>query len=531
MENTEKVLDLNKTVYDLTQEYPEVKDIMAELGFQDITKPMALNLMGRVMTIPKGSQIKGISMERIVKAFEEHGFIVKDESNTLKNAGGKSVSPHTSDQEQKNLLRDATVQLDSASVDQAANMNTGADTNADTNAAKLKSLLTRLSDGEDFDTVQKDFITQFESVSVYDIMDAEQSMIRDGADPKKVQKLCDLHSALFHGRTEAEVMSEEKRKSDAGIANIPEGHPVDYFVRENSALEQIINRLKISTLQKNKEKVTADLATLRKIRTLYGKKEELIMPVLDQYGVTGPSEVMWGVDNEIKQEVSRLAKELSTKEISDIADDLEAVLKRMTEMIYKEENILLPTALEKFTDEQWVDIYRDLFEMGPVFIEEIPKWKHGEEELAFRKETSSKNQAAEDESLKDGVISFHGDGAASPAGKLTIAQLRGILQALPIDITFIDADTTNQFYKNTDKVFSRPLSSLGRSTYECHPVFVRPIVKALINDFKEGKRNTYERRIKMGARDVHIVYAAVRDEDGKYLGTVEIIQDLSKLSK
>ena len=89
-----------------------------------------------------------------------------------------------------------------------------------------------------------------------------------------------------------------------------------------------------------------------KIRTLYGKKEELIMPVLDQYGVTGPSEVMWGVDNEIKQEVSRLAKELSTKEISDIADDLEAVLKRMTEMIYKEENILLPTALEKFTDEQ-----------------------------------------------------------------------------------------------------------------------------------------------------------------------------------
>ena len=145
-------------------------------------------------------------------------------------------------------------------------MNTGADTNADTNAAKLKSLLTRLSDGEDFDTVQKDFITQFESVSVHDIMDAEQSMIRDGADPKKVQKLCDLHSALFHGRTEAEVMSEEKRKSDAGIANIPEGHPVDYFVRENSALEQIINRLKISTLQKNKEKVTADLATLRKIR-------------------------------------------------------------------------------------------------------------------------------------------------------------------------------------------------------------------------------------------------------------------------
>ena len=82
MENTEKVLDLNKTVYDLTQEYPEVKDIMAELGFQDITKPMALNLMGRVMTIPKGSQIKGIPMERIEKAFEENGYIDKDESNT-----------------------------------------------------------------------------------------------------------------------------------------------------------------------------------------------------------------------------------------------------------------------------------------------------------------------------------------------------------------------------------------------------------------------------------------------------------------
>ena len=73
-----KIVNLNKTVYDLVQEFPEAKDILASLGFSKITSPMALKVMGRVMTIPKGAAMMGIPMETIVRAFASHGLTVKD---------------------------------------------------------------------------------------------------------------------------------------------------------------------------------------------------------------------------------------------------------------------------------------------------------------------------------------------------------------------------------------------------------------------------------------------------------------------
>lgn len=72
-----KIIDLNKTVYDLVQETPEVKDVLVSLGFSKITSPMALKVMGRVMTIPKGAAMMGIPMETIVRAFAAHGITVK----------------------------------------------------------------------------------------------------------------------------------------------------------------------------------------------------------------------------------------------------------------------------------------------------------------------------------------------------------------------------------------------------------------------------------------------------------------------
>ena len=71
-----KELNLNKSVYDLVQEYPEVKDIMCELGFKWIANPIGLRIVGKSMTIPKGSELKGIAMDKIIEAFEAYGFEV-----------------------------------------------------------------------------------------------------------------------------------------------------------------------------------------------------------------------------------------------------------------------------------------------------------------------------------------------------------------------------------------------------------------------------------------------------------------------
>lgn len=490
-----KVIDFNDTVAELVKQYPEIRDIMRDLGFKEITSPMALQLMGKVMTIPKGSAIKGIPMDKIIAAFEENGFTIKGI------AGSNRSNVETANKSES--LSDKRVEL-------------------------LKGYLKRLSAGEDLEAVKKDFITDFESVSVHEIMNAEQDLINEGEDPIKIRKLCDLHSGLFHGRTEGEVLDDEDRKLKSGLNNVEPGHPVDYLVQENSALRLLLNKTKLTVSNgTHPEKVLDELGQLKKIRKLYGKKEELIMPVLDRHGFTGPSEVMWGVDDEIKNEISRLYSELyNGTPLNELSENILAVIKRIDEMIYKEENILFPMALERFRDEEWVEIYRDTHEMGPIFTNMIPEWPHGDNVLSDKK--ASLNDKDE---MNDGYIYFNGDAIHSPAGKLSIKELKNLLRVLPIDITFIDKDTTNSFYKNSDLIFSRPLSSLGRSTYDCHPAYIRDVVKQLIEDFKEGRKDTYEKWIPNPSRPVKITYAAIRDSQNQYIGTVEIVEDFTEAKK
>lgn len=469
-----KELDLRKTVAELVKEHPEVKEIMADLGFKDITSPIAMKFMGKVMTIPKGAAIKGIPMDRIVAAFEEKGFHIKG----IPGHEEIAVSGNTEDRN-----------------------------------TKLKRLIQRLNQGEDLESVRTDFVRDFESVSVHDIVKAEQGLIDDGLPMQEVQRLCDLHSALFHGKTEAELWAEEEQQAAGN--SVPEGHPVDVLRRENKALENLVDHALSALKEENIPALSEDLKALRRIDVLYSKKESILMPMLLHHGITGPNDVMWGVDDEIKAEVARLAQTIQAENFSAEKPAVEAVLNRMKEMIYKEENIFFPLCLENLTEEEWVDAYRDLPEMGFVFIEGAPKWDEGEKALTARKTTIP-------DAMTEGFLCF-------PGGKLNMAQLNGLFKVLPIDITFIDEEDINRFFTNEGKVFSRPLSALDRSTYECHPERVKPMVKQLLDDFKSGARDTMEVWTPNDDHPVRVIYAAVRDEKGKYLGAAELVEDFTQV--
>ena len=151
--------------------------------------------------------------------------------------------------------------------------------------------------------------------------------------------------------------------------------------------------------------------------------------------------------------------------------------------------------------------------MGFIFIEDAPKWAHGEEALAARENETPAT-------MVEGFLNF-------PGGKLNMAQLNGLFKVLPIDITFIDEEDINRFFTNYGKVFSRPLSALDRSTYECHPERVKPMVKQLLDDFKSGVRDYMEVWTPNDDHPVRVIYAAVRDEKGNYLGAAELVEDLT----
>ena len=473
-----KTLDLSKTVAQLVKEYPEIKDIMVELGFKDITSPAALMFMGKVMTIPKGATIKGISMERIVAAFEEAGFTV---------VGLGEDGPAAAEDTEG-----------TAEPEPAEDKN-----------AQLKALIARLNAGEDLESVRADFVREFESVPVDDIVAVEQSLLDEGMPLVEVQRACDLHSALFHGHNVGEACAMGEG------SDVPAGHPVDVLRRENRALEQVLSRAEAALATGDAIALATELACLRKVDVLYSKKESILMPMLLHHGITGPNDVMWGVDDEIKAEVARLAGALDAASLPQLADDIAAVLARMREMVYKEENIFFPLCLQNLTDDEWLEAYRDLPEMGNVFADEPPRWQYAELELAVR---ASLAKAAD--MPNDGIIRL-------PGGELTLAQLKALFAVLPIDITFIDENDVNRFFTNEGKVFARPLSALGRSTYECHPERVKPMVKQLLDSFKSGERDTMEVWTPNPEHPVRVLYAAVRDEDGTYLGAAELVEDFT----
>ena len=315
-----KVLDLNKPVFELAEKYPDFIEIFAGLGFSDIKKPAMLNSMGRIITIRKGSEMKGIPLDKIKEVFREHGYDILGDGDDKKDS--------------KDIIEDD-------------------------NANLLKQYLIRLSKGESLESVQKEFRENFESVDASEIMKAEQSLMESGVPYHEVQKLCDIHSALFHGATSNEVNGEEIEYGDSkDVSKLIEtkGHPLATFTAENKKLEKYLNEFLEDV---KKQDIDRELfAKIREVSLHYAKKGDLLYPLLKtKYNVSGPSSVMWSVDDEIRDELGRLAK--VEKEDEKWLEDIKAVITRMQEMIYKEENILFPICAQNFSDEDWINIYID----------------------------------------------------------------------------------------------------------------------------------------------------------------------------
>lgn len=429
-------IDINKAIYYVVNENPEIKNTLIEIGFKGLDNPLMFNSMAKKISIKRGAKIMGI--ENVKEKLEKFGYEIIDSSK------------------QPQVLK---------------------------RKALLKTFIERLSNGENLESVRKDFVANFEGVSSSEIMDAEEELLSSGIDKEEVRKLCDIHSALFHGMTNNEKIKENY-----------ENEPfISYMTKENEKVKELVeNSLKNSDF--NDE--------LLKIGSHYKKKGDLIYPILKvKYNKTGPSDVMWAVDVEILKNLKKALKEKDKNLLEDC-------LKRADEMTFKEENILYPLLKENLTKNDLNLLYLDLKDYDHNFIsyeEDIPKEKNIEE---------------------DNYIYFK-------KGKMRIDQIEAMLDTMDFEITFVDENDINSYYNDNKekKVFKRPISSLGREVYTCHPPQIEPMVRALIKDFKEGKKDNLKLVKKIGEKDYAISYYAVKDKNENYKGVLEIVQDLSFYKK
>lgn len=388
----------------------------------------------------------------------------------------------------------------------------------------LRQLIERLHAGDDFEAVKADFAKEFEGVGADEIANAEKALIEQGGvKVEEIQKLCDVHASLFKGSV-ADIHADKNQTKDFG-------HPSWVLREENRGIERLFSdRIDINVAKLKKGDISAlsalvnDLQDLWQLDIHYAKKENLWFPIMERYGITAPPKVMWGVDDEIRDMVKLVRKNLddliakgrpAPETIQNFFRDLDAVKDKVVEMISKEENILIPMVSEVFFTTDWRQISEGSAEFGYCLMADHPTWKAPAETKPL----------AVSAAVEQGVVTL-------PTGKFTADVLTRVLNTLPIDITFVDAnDEVGYFSQASERIFPRTTAIIGRKVINCHPPASMHVVERILNDFKSGERDVADFHIHMGDKFVYIRYFAVRDDSGKYLGTLEVTQNIAGIQK
>lgn len=371
--------------------------------------------------------------------------------------------------------------------------------------AAMKQLIQDLHDGASFEDAKAVFDDLIQDVAPDQIAAMEQQLIKEGLPVAEVTRLCDLHVGVFKEGLEA---NEE--------LTAPEGHPVHTFMADNQILQGLASDLD-TELKKEHPDLVASTVLLSKLAGLdnhYVRKENQLFPYLEKHEITGPSQVMWALHNEIRAQLKQVRVACKDQDMAKLKELGAALSLAVTEMIYKEEKILFPMSLEKLSQAEWAQIRAGEAELGYDLAKPAAEWP---------------SDASE-------IVEVGGQGAAGDldlsTGKLPLAALDAILTHLPVDLSFVDPNGHVKYYSdNPERIFPRSPAVIGRHVENCHPPGSVDKVKAIMKAFAEGSQNKAEFWIQLGEKFLYIRYFAVHDRAGTYLGCLEVSQDVTEIRK
>ena len=388
--------------------------------------------------------------------------------------------------------------------------------NSEMRKQTIKDIIKQLHEGKTVEEVKQQFEEAFEEVAASEITAAEAALIAEGVPASEIQRLCDVHASVFKGTI------EEIHQHPSNAILIP-GHPLNTLMRENLAISRIMNQeikpyLKNLDGEESYKNLLEGVNHLSQIELHYQKKENLFFPYMEKYGIVAPPQVMWGVDDEIRADIKEIKTllEQDSKVDSVITQKIEDVMTRVEEMIFKEENIMAPMLLDHLTQEEWKKIADESHEIG-FLIKKVSEWNP----VIPTKDAVVK----EEENVQEGLIKL-------PSGIFTTEQLTCMLNTLPFDITFVDKDDfVKYFSEGKERTFIRTRSIIGRNVSNCHPPASVHIVEKIVSDFKSGRKDQEDFWIKLGDKFVLIRYYAVRNDQGEYLGVLEVTQDIKEIQQ
>jgi uncharacterized protein len=376
--------------------------------------------------------------------------------------------------------------------------------------AILKQIFKDLHEGKNVKEVKAHFDAFIGKITIDEVSQLQHDF--GGLSVEEMHRLHAKHTEIFRGSIE-EVEKTYKPEEQPG-------HPIHTFILENKELDKLVNtQLQVHLEQFEKDdnseniiKLLEDINLLLDVDKHYSRKENLIFPYLETYGIYGPTNNMWRINDFIRDAIKDARMKLSSyngdKEA--VIEVLKFVIQEVITMIYREENILFPMALNNFTEDEWVKIARESDEIGYCLIAPTEVWK-------------PERHALEEKAISEGFIKME-------TGMLSLKQLELLLNHLPVDLTFIDQDDVVRYFSHgKERIFARTKAVIGRTVQNCHPPRSVHVVEELLADFKAGRKDTEDFWIKFRDKYVYIRYFAVRDESGKYMGTLEFTQNIDPI--
>ena len=384
----------------------------------------------------------------------------------------------------------------------------------------MKSLIRQLHNGVAEEQVKHQLETMLDEADYGDVFLMEVQLVQEGISAEKIQELCDTHTRVL--------------KKHLDLSETPEtvpGHPVNTFVQENRELTKTTGQIRL--LMKKLEALPDEADATEPMRAIqqllnnlmdvdkhYRRKEYLLFPYFEKNNLPGPPMVMWGKHDEARNLLRETIAGLQQTESLNAAEakaynlfTVSPAIETIDDMIYKEEKIMFPTALDLLTEQDWYEIYLQSDEYGYCLYAPQFEWTpEGGVQSELRKPAAA------------------GGRIQMPTGSFGLDELIATFSTLPFDLTFVDKDDTVRYFSpGKERIFDRSRAILGRKVQYCHPPKSVHIVNQIVKDFKAGKQERARFWINMGGKLIYICYYAVRDTAGGYLGTLEVTQDLTEV--
>lgn len=383
----------------------------------------------------------------------------------------------------------------------------------------LLKILHYIQDGGDFTEAKKMFQESFDKVDVSEITAAERELIAQGLDPRKIQYLCNVHADVFKGNIKENVANPDFATP---------GHPVNTLKQENVVIKSLVNDYLLPNLKKWEKdyseqtlsKIKQALSDLATIGKHYARKETSFFPLMTKYGITAPPQVMWGVDDKIRRLIKEANNVVNENDVdpAKLRKIIDEVSHEVLEMIFKEEEIMVPMIDEVASPADWGNVKEEEKQIGYTLINPPMNWKPKEEP-----KTAGPLSVDHLSSL---FINFK-------EGALNLEQLSAILDLLPFALTFVDENDKVAYFGGGAAIFPHSKNAIGNSVFSCHTPESKPIVEKIFQDLHSGEKKvvTYWFKPKMLGRMLYLRYYAVHNKDGKYLGCLEVAEDITDIQK